>query len=72
MMNAAIYTLDGAELCAGLQPSSVSSAAYRAAANHASRLNSVVHLVDDDGEWLVWPDGTCERYSDARAAEAQQ
>lgn len=52
---AAIYTLDGNELCAGLQGCKVSDEATQAAERIADDLNSDVHLVDDDGEWIVHP-----------------
>lgn len=52
---AAIYTLDGNELTAGLQGCTVSDEAIQAAERIADDLSSDVHLVDDDGEWIVHP-----------------
>jgi len=52
---AAIYTLDGNELTAGLQGCNVSDEAIQAAERHADNLGTDVHLVDDDGEWIVHP-----------------
>lgn len=52
---AAIYTLEGNELCAGLQGCNVSNEAIQAAERHADNLGTDVHLVDDDGEWIVHP-----------------
>lgn len=57
---AAIYTLDGNEICAGLQGSNVCDAAIIAARNHAANLGADVHLVDDDGEWIVHADGSID------------
>lgn len=52
---AAIYTLDGNELTTGLQGCNVSDEAIQAAERFADHLGSDVHLVDDDGEWIVHP-----------------
>lgn len=52
---AAVYTLDGNELCTGLQGSDVCDEAIQAAERHADTLGADVHLVDDDGEWIVHP-----------------
>lgn len=52
---AAIYTLDGNELATGLQGCKVCDEAIQSAERHADLLGTDVHLVDDDGEWLVHP-----------------
>lgn len=66
---ASIYTLDGGELCVGLQTANRCNEAIRAARSHAYELDQPVHLIDSDGQWLVYPDGECERYSIRRAIE---
>ena len=52
---AAVYTLDGNELTVGLQGCDVCDEAIQTAQRIADRLASDVHLVDDDGEWIVHP-----------------
>lgn len=52
---AAIYALDGNELTTGLQGCDVCDEAILAAEAIADQRNETVHLVDDDGEWLVTP-----------------
>jgi hypothetical protein len=52
---AAIYTLEGNELSAGLQGCNVCDEAIQAAKRFAQQLGTDVHLVDDDGEWIVHP-----------------
>lgn len=62
-MTASIYTLDGDTITTGLQGHHVCDEAILAAEHAADRLGTAVHLVDDDGEWLVHPagaDGTRE------------
>lgn len=46
---------DGSEICDGLQGCNVCDAAIQAAQQWADSLGRDVHLVDDDGEWLVHP-----------------
>ena len=58
---ASIYhTETGQSLCGGLQGCDTCDEAIRAAERIADQLGADVHLVDDDGEWLVHPriDGT--------------
>lgn len=58
---AAIYTLDGNEITVGLQGCDTCDEAIQAANAWADIRGEQVHLVDDDGEWLVHPaaaDGT--------------
>lgn len=50
-----IYTRDGNELSAGLQGCKTCDEAIQAAQRTADLLESDVHLVDDDGEWIVHP-----------------
>jgi len=60
---ASIYhTETGNELCAGLQGCHQCDEALQTAKRMADQLGADVHLVDDDGEWLVHPriDGTRE------------
>lgn len=53
---AAIYDYaTGTELTAGLQGCDVCDEAIQAAERTADDLGRPVHLVDDDGEWLVHP-----------------
>jgi len=53
---AAIYTLEnGNELCAGLQGCNTCDEALQAAERYADALGADVHLIDDDGEWIVHP-----------------
>lgn len=52
---ASIYTTEGNELCAGLQGCNTSDEAINAAERHADNLGTDVHLIDDDGEWIVHP-----------------
>ena len=54
---AAVYTLDGGELCTGLQGCDTCDEAIQAAWQHADQLAADVHLQDDDGDWLVHPKG---------------
>lgn len=59
-MTADIYNVEtGVLITGGLQPSSVSSDAVRIAKEIADRRGEAVHLSDDDGDWFVYPDGTC-------------
>ena len=52
---AEIYTLDGDELTTGLQGCNTCDQAILGAQVWADRLGTAVHLVDDDGEWIVHP-----------------
>jgi len=52
---AAIYTTTGNEIAAGLPGCNVCDEAILAAERHADALGTDVHLVDDDGDWLVHP-----------------
>jgi hypothetical protein len=52
---AAIYTINGNELCAGLQGCNTCDEALQAAERYADDLEADVHLIDDDGEWIVHP-----------------
>lgn len=52
---ASIYTLDGGELTTGLKTSSVCDEAIDAAQAYADARGEDVHLIDDDGEWIVHP-----------------
>ena len=57
-----ILSMNGNELSAGLPGcDSGSDSALYAAREWADRLHELIHLVDDDGDWLVFPknvDGT--------------
>lgn len=53
---AAIYTMDGNEICNGLQGCDACDEAILTAKQIAKRRGEDVHLVDDDGEWIVHPD----------------
>lgn len=58
-MNAAIYDMTtGEEITVGLQPSEACDIAIQTARRIAAQRGESVHLVDDDGEWEVMPDGT--------------
>lgn len=48
---------DGSQICVGLQGCNVCDAAIQAAQQRADRLSRDVHLLDDDGEWIVHPAG---------------
>lgn len=73
---AAIYTMDGNELSAGLQGCRVCDEAIQAAERTADKRREDVHLVDDDGEWIVHPAvglerDPADRYVDPDAAEGR-
>lgn len=57
---AAIYDLEGCALTQGLQGSDTSDEALQTARRMAADRGEAVHLDDDDGEWLVDPDGSCD------------
>lgn len=57
---AAIYDTNGEEICDGLQGSEVCDEAIKAAREIAAARNEPVVLYDDDGEWVVHPDGHCD------------
>ncbi len=55
---AAIYDIDtGSELTTGLQGCNICNEALQVAEGLADLMGRDVHLVDDDGEWLVHPSG---------------
>ena len=55
---AAIYTMDGNTLTAGLQGCTVSDEAIDTARRMAAERGEDVLLSDDDGDWIVHPDGS--------------
>ncbi len=62
---ASVYAMDeeGGMLADGLQPSAICDEAIETACQLADQRGEDVHLVDDDGEWIVHPagpDGTRE------------
>lgn len=57
---AAIYDLDGTALTEGLQGCETCDEALQVARRMAAKRGEAVHLDDDDGEWLVYPDGSVE------------
>lgn len=52
---AAIYSLDGNAITLGLQGSNICDEAIQTAERIADSRGEDVHLVDDDGEWIVHP-----------------
>ena len=59
---AEIYDYEtGDAITVGLQGSRVCDEAIQAARRIAADRNEPVELHDDDGVWLVHPDGDCER-----------
>ena len=56
---AAIYTLDSETITEGLQGCSQSDEALHAARRIAADRGETVVLDDEDGLWLVAPDGSC-------------
>lgn len=52
---ASINTMDGNSLTQGLQGCDVCDEAIRMAQRMADERGDDVHLVDDDGEWIVHP-----------------
>ncbi len=52
---ASIYDMMGSELTTGLQPSAICDEAILTAQRIADERGEDVHLVDDDGEWIVHP-----------------
>jgi len=62
----------GQSLCEGLQGCGNCDEAIRAAERIADQLGADVHLIDDDGEWLVHPaiDGKREP-ADCMSAEQE-
>ncbi|MFM1991296.1 MAG: hypothetical protein RJA99_4253 [Pseudomonadota bacterium] len=64
---ATIYTTDGDYLSQGLQGSDVCDHAIQTARMWAEQRNEAVVLEDDDGVWLVQPDGSTSDYSHAWA-----
>lgn len=57
---AAIYTQYGEIITDGLQSDKVSSEAMQAAKSYAKERGEVVHLVDGDDEYRVFPSGQVE------------
>lgn len=57
---ATIYDMDGEVIAAGLQGAFRSDEAIQAAHNLAG--NAPVILEDDDGDWMVHPDGDVEEF----------
>ena len=53
----AVYSLSGEVLADGLQGSRVCDEAWQSARRIAIDIGEEVHLVDDDGEWIVPPSG---------------
>lgn len=68
---ATIYHYEtGNEITAGLQGCTVCDEAIQAARRIAEDRDEPVELHDDDGEWLVHPDGECERLRTTLALDA--
>ena len=62
---AEIYDVqNGHEITVGLQGCSVCDDAINAARQIARDTNQPVHLVDDDGEWIVLPGGRRVAFGD--------
>jgi len=59
-MNATIYSTDGEHIAQGLQGCNVCDEALQHARRVAKERDEGVVLEDDDGNWLVYPDGSCE------------
>lgn len=58
---ASIYDYDdGHPIALGFQGSRVCDEAVQAARRIAADMGEPVELHDDDGEWLVHPDGSCD------------
>lgn len=58
---AAIYDMTtGDTITEGLQGCEACDEAIRAARRVAARRGAAVLLSDDDGDWIVSPDGSCE------------
>jgi hypothetical protein len=55
---ASIYDGEGRTITEGLQPASVCDEAIQAARRIAANREEDVYLLDDDGAWIVSPDGT--------------
>lgn len=61
---AAIYdTITGDTIADGLQGCDRCDEAIRAAIRIAAERNADVHLVDDDGDWIVHPNGLADRHT---------
>jgi len=61
---AEIYTINGEELAIGLQGCSVCDEARRHARAFAADRDEEVILDDDDGLWIIFPDGSRELSED--------
>lgn len=55
-----IYSIDGMYLAEGMQGSSVCDEAWLAAKSIAAERDEDVMLEDDDGNWIIHPDGSRE------------
>lgn len=67
---AAIYdATTGETITEGLQGCSRCDEALQTARRLAQERDEPVHLDDDDGEWLVHPDGHCDRIEAAAQAD---
>ena len=55
-MDAKICTMDGVVICKDMQGCNVSDEAITAAREYADFYECPVHLVDDDGDWTVYPE----------------
>lgn len=65
-MSAAIYDAEtGDTITEGLQGCHVCDEAIQTARRIAAERDEPVHLTDDDGEWLVKPDGSRDKVSDS-------
>jgi NAD(P)H-dependent FMN reductase len=58
---ASIYDGEGNTITGGLQPASVCDEAIQAARRIAAESGDDVYLEDDDGNWIVSPDGTSRK-----------
>lgn len=61
----AIYDLEtGNTITEGLQGSDVCNTAIQAAQSIAKDRGEPVQLSDDDGDWIVHPDGSADHYEE--------
>lgn len=61
---ASIFTMFGEKITTGLPVSAVSDEAFRAAQRIAAHRGEAVVLADDDGEWIIQPDGSATLTTD--------
>ena len=66
---AAIYDLTGNVITVGLHGCKVRDEAIQIARWIAKDKDESVHLEDDDGDWIVHPDGTCDPLADAQSPQ---